>query len=167
MHWQTVRAVALCAWFAVPAFAQQPAAPQPVNSICTFADGKEARISYGALVDNGKKELPKDKIWTPASQPMTLFTETALQLGSTQIPPGAFSMYIIPGKGNWILVLNKDVTPGHEYDAAQDLARTPMQTGRLADAQPFQLAFARMQPKQCSLRIYYGPLGSWAEFNEP
>jgi hypothetical protein len=168
MHWQTIRAVALCAWFTVPAFAQQPASSQPLNSTCVFEDGRQTRISYTPEPDNPKKrDLPRDKMWTPGNQPMTLFTDAALTLAGTAIFPGAYSMYIIPSKDKWILVLNKDVTPDHQYDVTQDLVRAPMETGQLPDSQAFQLAFARMKPTQCSLRIYYGKIGVWAEFNEP
>ncbi len=166
MHWQTVRSVVLCAWFAVPAFAQQPAASQPVNSTCTFEDGKEARISYSEPADNPRKrELERDKMWTPGDQPMNLFTDGSVSLAGTAIPPGAYSIHIIPARDKWTLIVNKDVT-GHVYDPGQDLVRAPMETGQLPDSQPFQLAFARMKPTQCSLRIYYGKTGAWAEFNE-
>jgi hypothetical protein len=166
MHWPTVRAVVFCAWFTVPAFAQQPASSAPVNTTCTFEDGKQVRISYSAMTDNPKKrELQRDKIWTPDDQPMTLFTDGRLMLEGTAIPPGAYSLHIIPAKDKWMLVVNKDVS-GNVYDPGQDLLRAPMETGQLPDSQPFQLAIPRMKPTQCSMRIYYGKIGVWAEFNE-
>jgi hypothetical protein len=167
MYWQTVRAVVIFAWFAVPVFAQQASASHPVNSTCTFEDGKEARISYSAFTDDSKKrELVRDKMWTPDNQPMNLFIDGSVSLGGTTVPPGAYSLHLIPSKDKWTLVVNKDVTPGHEYDPKQDLVRAPMETGQLPGSQPFQLAFARMKATQCSLRIYYGKTGVWAEFNE-
>ncbi len=166
MHWQTVRAIVICAWFAVPAFAQQPATSTPVNVICTFDNGKEARISYAPMADNPKKrELQREKMWTPDDQPMTLFTDGTVTLGGTAIPPGAYSLHILPTKDKWIMIVNKDVS-GHVYDPGQDLVRAPMETGQLPESQPFQLAFPRMKPTQCSMRIYYGKIGVWAEFNQ-
>jgi len=167
MRWKTVSVVGLYALLTAPVFSQQPAASQPINSVCTLEDGKEARISYSPVVDIPKKqrELQRDKLWTPGDQQMTLFTDTRMMLGTTAIAPGAYSLHILPAKDKWILIVNKDVS-GHEYDPGQDVVRAPMETGQLPDSQPFQLAFSRMKSTQCSMRIYYGRIGVWAEFNE-
>jgi hypothetical protein len=166
MHWQPVRIAALCALVAVPAFAQQPAAPASSNAICTYEDGTEIRVSYSSVSTNDKKELPRDKMWTPGNQPMIFFTTSPISLGGTVVPPGAYALYMIPGKSAWTLVVNKDVTPGHEYDAKQDVVRASMEVGKLTEPQPLQLGFARMGPKQCDLRLYYGQIGTWTNFNE-
>lgn len=167
MHWQTARVPVFFALIVASGFAQQPTTPSTRDSTCVFEDGQQVRVSYVAKVEELKKDLPRDKVWTPGDQPMILFTDTALLLGSTNIPAGAYSMYFIPSKDDWTVIVNKDVTPGDHYDQTKDLARTTMETGKLPISQQFQLAFARMKPKQCSLRIYYGKVGVWAEFNEP
>jgi hypothetical protein len=166
MLWQTVSVVSLYALLAVPGFAQQPAEAPTNNAICTYQDGQQIRVVYTPVADGEKKELPRDKMWTPGNQPMIFFTAFAVSLGGTTVPPGAYALYMIPGKASWTLIVNKDVTPGHEYDAKQDLVRASMQVGRLPGSQPFQLGFARMGPKQCNLRLYYGQNGAWADFNE-
>lgn len=166
MRWTPARAVCLYALFAAPAFTQQPAAPEVANATCTFEDGRTARVSYSAVTEVEKRDLQKDKLWTPGNLPMNLFVDTAVSMGGMQIPTGAYSMYLVPGKGSWTLVLNKDVTPGHQYDVKQDLMRSAMETGQLTDMQRLQVAFARSGPKQCSLRIYYGKIGTWAVFDE-
>jgi len=166
MRWKTAGVVSLYALLTVTGFAQQPATSEPVNVTCTFADGKQTRISYAAFADSPKKrELQRDKMWTPGDQPMTFFTDGRVTLGTTTIPPGAYSLHIIPAKEKWTMVVNKDVS-GHVYDPGQDVVRAPMETGQLPDSQPFQLAIARMKPTQCSMRIYYGKIGIWAEFNQ-
>jgi len=166
MHWKPVCVILLCALFSVPAFAQQPAASETANATCTFEDGQTARVSYSAVTEVDKRDLPKDKLWTPGNLPMTLFLDTAVSMGGTAIPAGAYSMYIVPSKGSWLLVVNKDVTPGHQYDVRQDLLRGSMETGQLPEVQRLQVAFSRSLPKRCSLRIYYGKVGTWAEFDE-
>ena len=166
MHWEPARVVALFALFAIPGLAQQTSAPATSDITCTFEDGQQTRISYTPATIDTKKELPRDKIWAPGNRPMNLFTDVALTLGGTVIPPGAYSIYILPSKDKWTLIVNKNVTAGHEYDASQDLTRAEMETGDLPDSQPFQLGFARMKQKQCSLRIYYGKTASWAEYYE-
>ena len=164
MHWQTLRVASFLALFAVPGFAQQSAAPS-MNAICTYEDGSQIRVNY-AGVANDKRDLPRDKMWTPGNQPMIFFTASPITLSGTMIPAGAYSLYMIPGRSTWTLIVNKDVTPGHDYDAKQDVVHVTMQVGKLPEVQQFQLGFARMGPKQCNLRMYYGQIGTYTDFNE-
>ena len=165
MRWQVVCAVALFSLTMVPAFAQSPNEPKRLDATCTFADGKQMRVSYAPLLANKKVDLPNDRIWAPENLPMDIFTQANVSIEGKQIPAGAYTMYIIPG-GKWTLVLNKDVTAGSKYDEKEDLLRASMQMGQLGDLEPFEVAFAQLGPKQCNLRIYYGKVGTWTEFDE-
>ena len=62
---------------------------------------------------------------------MTLFTEAQLTLGSSVIPIGAYTVYPIPAKDHWTVVVNKNVTPGAAYDEKQDIARAAMETAQV------------------------------------
>jgi hypothetical protein len=99
--------------------------------------------------------------------PITLFTATALTLNNSPIPTGAYSIYVIPNKKDWTLIVNKNVTAGAPYDEKLDVARAPMELGEV-DSPPKQLeaSFAHTAPKACSIRLYYGKIGAFAEFNE-
>lgn len=95
---------------------------------------------------------------------MTLFTEAQLSLGSSLIPVGAYSVYPIPARGNWTLVVNKNVTTGAAYDEKQDIARASMETDQIDQAaEALEVAFAHVGAK-CTLRIYIGKSASFAEF---
>ena len=95
---------------------------------------------------------------------MTLFTEAQLQLGSSMIPIGAYSVYPIPAKDHWTLVVNKNVTPGAAYDEKQDIARAPMETAQVDQAsEALEVAFAHVGAR-CTLRIYMGKSASFADF---
>lgn len=167
MNWLTARIPALCFLIAIPAVAQDAAAPAS-NALCTFEDGIQIRVTYSGSGSSttDKKDLPKDKMWTPGNQPMILFTSSPVKMGTTVIPAGAYSLYMIPGKSNWTLIVNKDVTPGHEYDPSKDVVRATMDVGKLPVTQPLQLGFARMGPKQCNMRLYYGQIGTWTDIYE-
>ena len=145
------------------AFAQQTAS-EP-TAFCTFQDGKEISVRYGKIASVRKTALSMGKLWTPGEKPMLLFTQTTLTVGNSTIPMGAYSMYFIPGKEHWTLVINKSVKPG-EYNPQQDLVRAPMDVGQVSEAQPPSLAFGHVAPKQCNLRVYEGKTGTWAEFRE-
>jgi hypothetical protein len=76
-------------------------------------------------------------------------------------------MYVIPHRGNWTLILNKNVSEGSKYDEHQDLSRAEMQMGQLSQPnQQFSVFFGHVAPKQCNMRMYYGKTGTWVEFKE-
>lgn len=130
---------------------------------CTLDDGRQVYIRYNAVTSKTDK-APNGKPWTPGGAPMTLFTEAQLTLGGTAIPIGAYSVYPIPAKDKWTLVVNKNVTPGSAYDEKQDLARAPMETDQVSQpAEALEVAFAHVGDK-CTLRIYFGKAASFAPF---
>jgi hypothetical protein len=166
MYWQTRCAVFLCAVMVAPVVAQTPNPSKTRNAACTFSDGKQIRVTYAPLRANSKEEFSNDKLWSPGGRPMFFFTPTDVSIEGKDIPPGAYAMYIIPNDDKWTLVLNRDVTTGAKYDEKQDLLRASMQIGHLNQPQDLTVAFGRMAPKQCNVRIYYGKVGTWAEFKE-
>jgi hypothetical protein len=145
----------------IPAVAQQADS----TATCTFQDGKQMSIQYDNSATVKNANLSSGKMWTPGDKPMVLFTQTDLTIANTQIPVGAYSVYLIPGNDRWTLVINKNVKPG-EYKPQQDLVRAPMDVAKISQTQPFSMVFAHMAPKQCNIRIYEGKTGTWAEFHE-
>ena len=62
---------------------------------------------------------------------MILFSQTTLIINKVEIAPGAYSLWLVPDKKNWTLVVNKNVKADSAYDPAQDLVREPMEIGQL------------------------------------
>jgi hypothetical protein len=137
------------------------------TATCTFQDGKQLSVRYEPPAETKKEGLPNGELWPRSGSPMYLFTETALTVGDLEIAPGAFSMYVIPGKERWTLIINRNVAAGSPYDQQQDLVRQPMQIGQLDEPQQhFEVAFAHVAPKQCNMRLYYGKTGVFTDFKE-
>ena len=136
-------------------------AQNPQTAYCNFEDGNQVTMQYSAAV----KDQPRNgKVWTPG---ITLYVQVPLTLGSTVIPLGAYTVYLIPGGKSWTLIVNRNVTPGAAYDSSQDVARSPMEVGEVPDAvNELQLSFAHMSAKQCNLRVYYGKVGAFTDFLE-
>jgi hypothetical protein len=161
---QTLACAAALSLLAMTAWAQTPA-PSQQTTVCQFTDGGQLSLRYEEMPARGN-DLPAH-IWSPGESPMYLFTSTAIKVGDTMIPPGAYSLYVASEKQHWTLVVNKNVRK-EKYDAAQDLARLPMDRGTIDEpAKDVNLMFGHIAPKQCSLRIYYGKFGAWAVFAEP
>lgn len=101
----------------------------------------------------------------PANRPIYLFAQTNFKLGSTEISPGAYSLYVIPRDDKWTLVVNRDVEKGSPYDQKKDLVRFDADTGKLSGgSNNLTLYFGRLSPDKCSLRIDYGKERAFADF---
>jgi Protein of unknown function (DUF2911) len=161
-----VCSMAASAMFLAPNASAQPvdSAGQPAQATCTFDDGSQMYVRYHP---DSEKNLPSGRVWAPGGQPMLLFTDTTLELGNSEIPVGAYSMYVIPEKREWTLIVNRDVKPGSGYQKDQDLVREPMEIGELEQAQQqTSIYFGHSAAKQCNMRIYHGSVGTWVEFKE-
>jgi hypothetical protein len=142
--------------------AQSGGAPTSTTT-CNLDDGRQVYMRFNA-VSTAKERVVNGKPLTPGGQPMTLFTEAQLALGSSTIPVGAYTVYPIPARDHWTLVVNKNVTPGAAYDEKQDIARTSMETAQVAQpSDALEVAFAHVGAR-CTLRIYIGKTASFADF---
>jgi hypothetical protein len=148
--------VGLMVLFAVNVFAEDTQ-----STYCNFEDGNQVTAQYNPVV----KEQPHNgRVWGPG---ITLYVQTPLLLGNSEIGLGAYSVFLIPDKKNWTLIVNKNVTAGAAYDSTQDVARAPMEIGEISEpAKTLQLTFAHMAPKTCSLRVYYQKIGAFVDFTE-
>ena len=148
-----------------PLPSQQASELQEATATCSFENDKQMSVQY--LRSSASERLPVGKVWTPGNSSIFLYTQTDLSLANTPIPVGAYSLFIIPGKDNWTLVVNRNVTPGSKYDEKQDLVRAPMEIGQLSAAEKeFAVSFGRMAARQCSMRLYYGKTGAFVDFTE-
>jgi hypothetical protein len=114
------------------------------------------------------KDQPRNgRVWLPGGSPMTLFTQVPLVLNHVELAVGAYSVYVIPNKKEWTLVVSKNVTSPKSYDEKQDLVRAPMDIGGVnSPPKQLQASFAHVAPKQCSIRLYYETIGAFVDFNE-
>ena len=137
------------------------------TTVCDFDDGQEITVKYNDSVVSNKDEPRNGKVWLPGGSPMTLFTQVALTLNGREVPVGAYSIYVIPGKKDWSLIVNRNVTDAGRYDEKQDLVRAPMELGEVnSPPKRLQASFAHSAPKVCSIRLYYEKIGAFAEFGE-
>jgi Protein of unknown function (DUF2911) len=130
---------------------------------CNLEDGRQVYIRYNSIPAKNEK-LANGKPWTPGGAPMTLFTEAQLSFAGSTIPIGAFTVYPIPNRDKWTLVVNKNVTRGAAYDEKQDIARAPMETDQVSrPSEVLEVAFAHVGSR-CTLRIYFGKTASFSDF---
>jgi hypothetical protein len=89
-------------------------------------------IDYGQPHARGRAVMgtvvPFDTVWrTGANSSTTFSTDVDLTVGGTAVPKGSYSLYSIPSRTGWTLIVNRQTGQwGTQYDASRDLARIPM-----------------------------------------
>jgi hypothetical protein len=81
--------------------------------------GAKGRTIFGELV-------PFGEVWrTGANAATKISFSTDAKLGGQAVPAGTYSLFTIPDKGEWTIILNKvaDQFGAFSYDASQDLLR--------------------------------------------
>jgi hypothetical protein len=140
---------------------------QSSDTVCTFDDGRQISARYSPVAVDRSESPPIGRVWIPGGSAVTLFTDTEVTVGNTPIPTGAYTIYLIPGKRDWTLVVSKNVTLGSKYNEQQDLVRAAMETGTLSRAEAqLKIFFGHTGPKQCELNVDYGKIRAWVEFRE-
>ena len=109
---------------------------------CTFSNGKEMTVRYVPAPVKKDDRLRSGEALMPGGSAMVLFTGAELKLGGTTVPVGAYTIYVIPGRKAWTLVVSKNEKPEAKYDPKQDLARADMETAPLERfANPLAVSF--------------------------
>lgn len=163
--WLTIFAILLTCAALTSFAAAQSADKQSGAAVCTLDDGKQISARY-TPVPSTRAGLPSEKVWAPGGSALTLFTESTLMLGNTPIGVGAYTMYLIPGKKDWTLIVSKNVNIDEAYDKQHDLARATMSVGTLTDqASELRVTFGHTGPKKCELNVDFGKTKAWVEFS--
>jgi hypothetical protein len=109
-------------------------------------------VNYGRPSKRGRKVfggiVPWDQVWRTGANAATgvEFTVPVLINGSFEVPAGKYTLWTIPDKKQWTLIINKQTGQwGTVYDSAQDLVRLPVRTESMAV--PVETFAIDVQPK--------------------
>lgn len=86
------------------------------------APAVRGRAIWGGLV-------PYGEVWVTGAHRATWFdTSEPIKLNGVKIPAGKYGVFTIPGKEQWIIIINKkwDQHLADEYDPKDDVARIPV-----------------------------------------
>ena len=131
-----VRALAALAAFAVAvpaatATAQQLDLPRPSpNARLTQTIGlTDITVEYSSPGVKGRPVwgtlVPYDQLWRAGANAATKVTFSKdVVVGDKPVPAGSYSLFVIPGKSSWTLVLNKNATASTAaYKQSEDVVR--------------------------------------------
>jgi len=156
-------------FLAAAAFAQdaRPAA----TATCNFDEEKQLVVQYEPVSVDLKRSLssqvPFGKPWAPGNKPLTLFTNTPIQIGSQMLPVGAYTLFVVPESKRWTLIISKSTDMSGAYSEKDDLVRVPMDSGELPSPQAvLNASFGHIAPNQCNFRIDLDKHGHFTVFKE-
>ena len=148
--------VALCAaTAAAPAAAQQPGQSggsgfraQPstrARTTVTLTREGGSRTPARVTIDYGQPHargrtivggvVPFDQVWrTGANEATSLVTDVDLTIGGVAVPKGSYTLYTLPSRSGWKLIINKNTGQwGTEYAPEHDLARVDLRSRQLRE----------------------------------
>lgn len=137
---------------------------------CNLDNGNQVAIRYQPVKASGEKQefgskIPYGNVWAPNNTPLVLFTSGALSAANHNLTAGAYTMYLIPNKSDWTLIISGQTDTTAKYDASKDIVRVSMELGTLPKSQPdFKVILGHIGPNECSMRIYWQKQGGFATF---
>jgi hypothetical protein len=125
-----ITSVFVAAAMSAPVFAQlQLPAPSPKATFTQTVGLTDITIEYSAPGVKGRTiwggVVPYDKLWRAGANSATKITFSRdVTIENTNVPKGSYSLFIIPTKSDWTIVLNKNASAStDEYKQDQDLLR--------------------------------------------
>lgn len=143
------------------------AATEQVAS-CDMENGNQIAIRYLPVTTKSKSQgfggsIRYGTVWAPNDSAMVLFTSGPATVDNKELQAGAYTLYLIPNKNDWTLVVSKETDTKAKYDASKDVARVPMELGDLPSPHPtFQVMLGKTGPNRCGLRVYWQEKGAFA-----
>jgi hypothetical protein len=124
----------------------------PAQAKCTFSDGKAVTVDYSSPRAKGRQIfgglVPYGDVWRTGANEATSFVTTAdLTIGSLTVPAGSYTIFTVPNKDKWSLIINKKTGEwGIPYKYESDeLGRADMSVSKTSGpVENFTISFHEM-----------------------
>jgi Protein of unknown function (DUF2911) len=122
----------------------------PHETVSTNLNGKELSIAYGRPYlkgrQFGKDVAPYGQVWRLGADEATKLTvpSSVRVQGGPELPAGSYSLWAIPGKEKWTLIVNKAANVwGTNYDQSQDFARFEVPVHKVPPVEEFTITLKK------------------------
>ncbi len=132
----------------------------PAKATCSLPDGKTITVDYSSPRAKGRKVfgglVPYGEVWRAGANEATTFvTTTDTMVGSAHVLAGSYTLFTIPNKDKWTLIISKKTGEwGIPYPGAdQDLVRVDMKASATSSpVENFTIGFDKAG-SGCTLRM--------------
>jgi hypothetical protein len=129
----------------------------PLDSLTFTVANQPIKVCYGRPSSQGRvmiggENVPYGKLWrTGANEPTIFYTPIPLSIAGIAVQPGVYSLYTVPGRQQWEIIVNRSTSQwGHEdqyTDAvkAQEVGRAKVKSE--APDKPLEQFTIRAEPQ--------------------
>ena len=148
--------------------------PSPPATANVTLEGKTVTIKYNSPSMRGRAIygglVPYGKVWRTGANPATtLIAPLPLHIGTLLVPAGTYTIYTLPQKGKWMLIVNKHTGQwGTEYYEADDLGRVELKSKDLASPQEvMSISFEDIKKDSAELHIRWEKTDEYVKVSTP
>ena len=142
----------------------------PASAKCDLAGGKSVSIDYSSPRKKGRvifeSVVKYGEVWRTGANEATTFVTTAdLMVGGKHVPAGSYTLFTIPGKDKWTLILSKRTGEwGTDYPGEkEDLVRVDMKASMAGAAvENFTISFDKAGTG-CNLKLAWDTSSAWVD----
>lgn len=135
----------------------------PLASVKQAVGLSEVSIEYSRPSKNGRVVMgdvvPFGEVWRTGANASTKVTfGEDVQINGKDIKAGTYSLYTIPQKNEWTVILNKNLElwGSDGYQESEDAARFVVKTGKTAElVESFTIQFSNLKPTQCNIDLMW------------
>lgn len=144
-------------------FAQEKLKPRTSPLAIAAIRYREAylKIVYSQPQKNGRevfgKLVPYGEVWrTGANEATEITTTQDISINGTSLKAGTYSLFTIPGKEKWTMILNKDLGQwgAYNYNPKQDVMRFDVPVKMVAESLVYEPFTIRIDQKTDTAEIF-------------
>jgi len=133
-----------------------PGRKSPLDSLTFKVGNQPVKVCYGRPSSRGRvmlggKDIPYGKLWrTGANEPTIFYAPIALKVAGIAVPPGTYSLYTVPGRTEWEIIVNRSISQWGKEDQytakvkAQELGRAKVKSESVTS--PIETFTIRAEP---------------------
>lgn len=151
--------------------------PSPLSIVSVRYKDTYLKITYSQPHKNGRvifgKLVPYGEVWRTGANEATEITITQdIQINNTTLKAGTYSLFTIPNKESWTIIINRDLGMwgAYNYNVKTDLMRFTVPTQILQGAvyEPFTITIDQTNNKAAIVLLWDSVKVSIPiQFNEP
>jgi len=137
----------------------------PLSIITQFVGVTELSVRYNRPAvyndsDALSHRIPFNEIWSPGFNHITEFsTSDSILIKDKVLPPGSYSLLMIPGDTAWVMVFSTDTLYDlKQYDEKDDMLRVSIRGQKAPFTKDLTFTFADLLPKSTILSMNWGTL---------
>jgi hypothetical protein len=98
----------------------------PLDSLTFGISGQQVKVCYGRPSARGRvmlggEAVPYGKLWrTGANEPTIFYAPIPLNVAGIKVQPGVYSLYTVPGKQQWEVIVNRSISQWGKEDQYTD-----------------------------------------------